>query len=291
MPILYENLTKPQADLCGLVLASSGILFRLSKDRSGIAVWVSAEEYERARQCMGSYFSENRSAPPFPDKRWGGVSVGTILANVIAAAVLLVFYSKIAGAGIEQKMTDLYGSSARAIVGGDIYRGVTSLMLHADMTHLAGNMAGIILFGTAVCAVCGWGVGWLMILMSGVAGHLINAYMYESGHISIGASTAVFGAIGILSGYQLISSQRFHHRGLASWAPLACGLALLGLFGSGPHSDIAAHFFGFAAGAALGLCYAMAVRHPLKLYIQIISICLVFFMIAISWFAGWRGIA
>ncbi|MEZ4602465.1 MAG: hypothetical protein R2861_03365 [Desulfobacterales bacterium] len=39
-------------------------------------------------------------------------------------------------------------------------------------------------------------------LASGISGNLFNAWMYESAHVSIGASTAVFGAVGILAGYQ-----------------------------------------------------------------------------------------
>jgi hypothetical protein len=34
--------------------------------------------------------------------------------------------------------------------------------------------------------------------------------------------------------------------------PLAAGLALLGMLGSDPRSDLGAHFFGFLAGAVLG---------------------------------------
>jgi membrane associated rhomboid family serine protease len=199
-----------------------------------------------------------------------------------------VVHAQIIGAGFEKQITDQYGASASQIVHGSLYRAVTALMLHADMTHLAGNMAGIFIFGTAVCAISGWGVGWLLILGSGITGNLINAYMHESGHISIGASTAIFGAIGILSGCQLMRSRRFHQRRSAAWVPIACGLALLGLLGSSPHSDLAAHFFGFAVGIWLGVCYAWAVRDPLNIYYQIASICLVVFLIAAAWFSGWQ---
>jgi rhomboid protease GluP len=289
MPILYENLTKPQADLCSLILSSSGILFRLSKDKNGFTVWVSDALYHRAQQSMQSYFTENRVSVSFPDKGGAKISKGSIISAILAGLILLAFYAHTSGTDLEQQIVDRYGSSARAILHGDYYRAVTSLMLHADMIHLVGNMVGMVVFGTAVCAVCGWGVGWLMILASGIFGNLINAYMYESGHLSIGASTAVFGAIGILSGYQLIRSQRFHQRRLAAWAPLACGLALLGLLGSGPHSDLSAHFFGFIAGIGMGLAYAMAVRSPFKIYYQVISIILVIFIISMAWISGWKA--
>jgi rhomboid protease GluP len=288
MPILYENLTKPQADLCSLVLSASGIVFRLSKDRQGFTVWVGEDWYGRAQQSMQSYFKENRNAVLFDEKKESRVPGGAVVSGAIASVSLLCFYAQIAGTGNENQITDQYGASAQAILHGDLYRAVTALMLHADMTHLAGNMVGIFVFGTAVCAICGWGIGWLMILLSGVAGNLINAYMHEAGHISIGASTAIFGAIGILSGYQLVASRRFHQRRLAAWAPLACGLALLGLLGSAPHSDLAAHFFGFVAGIVMGVGYAWREHYPLNIYYQIISICLVVFFIVAAWFSGWK---
>jgi rhomboid protease GluP len=286
MPILYENLTKPQADLCILVLSASRIVFRMSKDRHGFTIWVGEEAYRRAQESMQSYFNENREVASFQDKKGPLVSTGSVISGMIASLVLLCFYAQIFQTGHEKEITDQYGASARAILYGDLYRSVTSLMIHADMTHLAGNMAGIFVFGTAICAVCGWGVGWLMILISGIIGNLINAYMHETGHISIGASTAIFGAIGILSGYQLIRSRRVYKRPIVAWAPLACGLALLGLLGSSPHADLAAHFFGFAAGIGMGVCYAWAVRYPLGAYYQIISISLVVIIIVAAWMSG-----
>ena len=97
-----------------------------------------------------------------------------------------------------------YGSSASQIIDGEHYRTITALFLHGDVLHLIGNMAGIALFGTAVCSITGWGVGWLMILFTGSIGNLLNAYFYQAGHRSIGASTAVFGCIGFLSACQFM---------------------------------------------------------------------------------------
>jgi membrane associated rhomboid family serine protease len=73
---------------------------------------------------------------------------------------------------------------------------------------------------------------------------------------------------------------------LTALAPLACGLALLGLLGSGPRSDLAAHFFGFVAGIVMGAAYGKFIQHPLQTLYQVISIGFVVFLISVAWFAG-----
>ena len=283
--MLYENLSKKQADLCALVLTASQIPFRVVYDRNGYDIWVAEDAYQRAVSCMQSYFNENRQPFSFPDES-PLLTIGSVVSSLIAVLILMAIYYWTVTSHSEEFMIEHFGSSARHVLHGNLYRVATSLMLHADLAHLAGNIVGICIFMTAVCAVCGWGVGWLLILISGAVGNWINAVMYESGHVSIGASTAIFGAIGILSGYQLINTRKFHKRRFEAWAPLACGLALLGLLGSGPHSDITAHFFGFTAGTVLGLVYALIFRFPLRLFFQEVSICLAVFMVVMAWLIG-----
>jgi len=101
-----------------------------------------------------------------------------------------------------------------------------------------------------------------MILLSGITGNLFNAYMYESAHVAIGASTAVFGAIGILAGYQGVKWKNRPGKIKKAWVPVACGLALLGLMGSGGvNVDIMAHLFGFGFGILIGGIYGLWVKN------------------------------
>ncbi|HSQ86731.1 MAG TPA: rhomboid family intramembrane serine protease, partial [Desulfobacterales bacterium] len=150
--------------------------------------------------------------------------------------------------------------------------------------HLAGNMVGIAVFGTAVCNITGAGVGWLMILLTGILGNLANAALFRYGHISIGASTSVFGAVGILAAYQLSRKIRIAGQRMKAWLPLAGGLALLGLLGSSKHSDLTAHLFGFIAGILLGLIYDMYLFDLIKKRHQIYCMALTIGTVALSWF-------
>jgi rhomboid protease GluP len=103
----------------------------------------------------------------------------------------------------------------------------------------------------------GSGLGWLAILLAGAAGNLLNALIQSGGHTAIGASTAVFAAVGILSGVMLRRKRYRHAPGLRRWAPLAGGLMLLVYLGlGGERTDIGGHVAGFAVGVVAGVMLA-----------------------------------
>jgi membrane associated rhomboid family serine protease len=284
---LFANLSAEQANTCSTVLASAGIAYRIRRDPHGWAVWVEAGQYDAAYRAMAAYFRENRK-DPFPER--GDASAPSSNARfaeaLFAALFLFVWHMGFHWFETQGTVVRGFGASAGAIGAGEIYRAVTALMIHADAAHLSGNMLGIIIFGAAVTGETGWGLGWLMILVSGIVGNLVNAAMYQSGHLSIGASTAVFGAIGILAGYQVIRRRRQRGRRITAWAPLAGGLALLGFIGSGENVDIAAHFFGFAVGVGMGAGYALFFRRAPGRMVQAVSLLLVFAVIALAWVGG-----
>lgn len=283
---LYEKLSPHDAELCGLVLKSAGIAHRVKKGTRGWSVWVDERQYAAARRTMAAYFAENQPS----DFQTGGPAVDVSrhgYAGVWIAVMLAAFFFFVEQTGQVKEIWSDFGAAADRIVGGEVFRSVTALMLHADAEHLLGNMAGMALFGTAVCQVTGWGVGVLMIVTAGAAGNLINAWMYESAHLSIGASTAVFAAIGILSGYQFVRRPQTDRRRSAAWLPLACGLALLGFLGSGAHVDLAAHLFGFAAGIAAGIGYAHLVRQPGSDAMQLSGLVATLLIVSVSWAVGY----
>ncbi|MBS3810124.1 MAG: rhomboid family intramembrane serine protease, partial [Desulfobacterales bacterium] len=203
---LYENMPADAADLCGLILKASGIPFRVRPETRGWGIWVEARDYERARNAVEQYFRENRGADTAAGDQAALQEHG--YAGIWAAVFLAVVYAAVQHTGAVHAVWSDFGASARRILDGEVYRIVTALMLHADAVHLLGNMAGLAIFATAVCQVAGRGAGMLMILFAGAAGNLVNAWAYTSGHLSIGASTAVFGAIGILSGYQFLRRRK-----------------------------------------------------------------------------------
>lgn len=281
---LYTNLTRDQADTYGLVLTSSGFKYSIIHTTNGWEIWVAESIQEKALKLIEEYvqenqqvvFSEGPKTPPYK-KTFTGLWVPVLLLACHLASTM---------AHTPDTFIRSYGSSASDILNGEVYRTVTSLMLHSGYVHLAGNMAAIAIFGTAVCNLTGAGVGWLMILLTGIFGNLINASLFQYNHISIGASTAVFGAVGILAACQFYTKIKIPDRRKKAWLPLAGGLALLAFLGSDKHSDLTAHLFGFAAGIGLGLVYALYLKQPLKKKHQICCMAITIGTLILSWAAA-----
>ncbi len=148
------------------------------------------------------------------------------------------------------------------------YRPLTSLFLHADMSHLLGNLLVGGIFCVFAIHTFGPLAGWSAILASGFLGNVFTSWLhYPESFKSLGASTATFGALGLLVGGSVLwafQSRSIRRLG-ASVLPLIAGGILLGWFGAGggdPASrvDVLAHVMGFAMGVLLGLVLARARR-------------------------------
>ena len=156
-------------------------------------------------------------------------------------------------------------ADSRAILQGQWWRALTALTLHADLGHLVANLGVGLIFAGALLRFLGVGWTWLGIVLSGAMGNLLNAWGHRvDGHASIGASTAVFGGLGMLVGLQLQVAFRNHRarrdhpraRFRDTLFPIGAGLALLAYLGTGTETgrvDFMAHLFGMLSGGVLGL--------------------------------------
>ncbi len=281
LEILCENLTQDQADTYGLVLDAYGLTYSIRRSGSVWEIWVDETIHDRAVELVEQYIEENLHLP-MPDAQETEPYQRTFT-GIWACLILMACSIAVNMSGSVDKIVREYGASAHDILNGEIYRTVTALMLHSSYPHLAGNMAGIAIFGTAVCNITGAGVGWLMILLTGILGNLTNAALFRYGHISIGASTAVFGAVGILAAYQLCRKIKIVGQRMKAWLPLAGGMALLAFLGSGKHSDLTAHLFGFVAGIGLGILYALFLGRLLEKKHQIYCMAATIGTVVLSW--------
>ena len=281
---LLHGLREDEANVFALTLSSADISHQVVKyHEDGFGLWVNSRDADNAIAVIREYMDENREgeitgpSSDLHDRR--------SLAGVWGALGLLVFHIvPVAVGNHEEGLIRAYGASASHILQGEVWRTVTALTLHSNALHLAGNMLGIALFGSAVCAIAGWGVGGMMILASGSLGNMANALFYETGHVSIGASTAVFGALGVLAAYQFLSKIKHRRQRIKAWVPLAGGLALLAILGSDAGSDIMAHLFGFLSGILLGLGYAFADIRPRRIW-QFLALGCVLVLLAGAWTA------
>lgn len=277
-------MTIEEADTAGLVLASQRIPFRFVRSEyQGVDILINVQDELRANHALFLYSEENQpceNVEPFLEK-FNKTSSGIFISTLL----LMIHMKTSASDSYHAEIVQRFGSSAEKIVDGSWYRCVTALFIHGDALHLAGNMAGIALFCSAVVSISGVGSGWLMILFSGATGNMLNAFFYQTHHVSIGASTAVFGAVGILSAIRATRLLQEKVSRIRALLPVGAGLALLGLLGSSEQTDVLAHFFGFCAGGVFGIFDTLYFRNIVSnTDFQWILLVTAVTLVAISWF-------
>jgi membrane associated rhomboid family serine protease len=140
---------------------------------------------------------------------------------------------------------------------GEWWRPGTALFLHGDVGHLVSNLISGVFVCSAVLATFGNRLGWTLLALASFSGNLASAALrHGTPYHSVGASTAVFAGLGLLTGRALPLSRPV--RGFQPWrgliVPLGAGLTLLALYGAGGQRvDFGAHLCGFAAGLLGGV--------------------------------------
>ncbi len=206
---------------------------------------------------LREYAAESREKllPTIIPSGWAKHPAGVFPLLLWAAALGLVFYFQTQ----DPSLADRGASSSIALMEkGEWWRPFTALFLHGDGPHIVGNLASGAVFGMLVSKSIGAWKGWAMILLSGTAGNVVTSWVtYPEPFVSLGASTAVFGALGILSGSGLVENFRENiaHPWIRTLAPVIAGFVLLGWLGGaapGSNTDVLGHVFGFCAGVLCG---------------------------------------
>ena len=247
-----------EAEQHALVLVASGMPSRLVSHAAGTSLLVASPDAEKARSEIAAYAQENAPRPS-ADPALRPLREGIDGALVYCAALLLVD----AAARLNAFSADwLATGNAQAglIQNGEWWRTITALGLHADVGHLLSNMAFGAILGILLAQVLGAGLTWLAIVTSGAIGNGIAAVLYPADHAAIGASTAVFGALGLLAALAW-GRQAALWRGLRRWRPIAAAIMLLAFLGvGGERTDVGAHIAGLLTGCVAGA--ALYFAHP-----------------------------
>lgn len=238
-----------------LVLQAAGIPSQVERFTSGWTLLVESDSEISAVQELREYQQEREETrktqatlPPVSLISIGSV-LGCVLFCLITSLITRVAWNT--AFGIDWESLGL--SRAGEVAAGRWWLCVTALSLHADIPHLLSNLVFGVLFGLIVSQRLGAGIAWALILLSGFMGNLINALTRDPLHASLGASTAIFGALGLAVGLALWPSLQAEQRWMKRWSPLVAGVVLLSLYGAGgERTDVGAHFWGSAAGFLLG---------------------------------------
>jgi membrane associated rhomboid family serine protease len=257
---LRETGDEKLADEWALVLLAQGLSPRVRRRRDGIVLSVPQDQVERARAVLSAYDSEN------PKKSAASVesthTAGSLVGSAVAGILILLFFIITDVSNSTMSWFERGSADAQKILNGEFWRTVTALTLHADVAHALSNSIAVALFLGALSTVLGVGLGAVLMLLAGAGGNLANAFLHGSAHVSVGASTSIFGAVGLLGGVAVVTRGRISGKRRA-WLPIAAALALLGMLGTGGERvDIWAHLLGLLAGGILGIIIALTTPRP-----------------------------
>ncbi|HJV37095.1 MAG TPA: rhomboid family intramembrane serine protease [Geomonas sp.] len=237
-----------------LVLDARSLECRIEQAGTGWQLVVPAPLFEAACRELRLYVEENHNWPPLPPQE--RPMVHNTLATISVLLLFAIFHNLIAldlvVGGQHPDWLEIGNAHASQILHGEWWRLVTALTLHVDALHLFSNLAIGGFFIVFLCRDLGSGMAWSLILASGILGNLANAYVQLPSHSSVGFSTAIFGAVGLLGAVSMV---RYRHQLRRRWPlPVAAALSLLALLGTeGKNTDLGAHLFGFLFGVILGL--------------------------------------
>jgi rhomboid protease GluP len=284
--VVFEGANQTLSNEQALVLAAARIPHRIVHDQSGYVLIVPADYSAAAARELRMYAEENPL--PVPAARHNAEthpSAGGIVAYVAVLFAVAWLASRHAFGADWYAAGGIDGDLVRA---GDGWRLVTALTLHADPTHLAGNLVFGALFGLFAGRLLGAGVAWLAILTCAAGGNLLNTLLLASEHRSIGASTAVFSALGIVAGHVWHGRLMPRDRWVFRAGPVVGGVALLAYTGMGGglpdrQVDVGAHVMGFVCGFAGGMLLVHLVPRLQRPYVQSIAGTTALAAILIAW--------
>ncbi len=149
-----------------------------------------------------------------------------------------------------------------AFSGGNLLQGrvwtpLTALFLHADSTHLIGNMLFLFVFGNTLEREIGSKKTLAAFLVGGVLSFLLSVYFYDPETLMLGASAAIFTLTAIV---MLVKPLKFSllflmPQGLVAILYFIYNVAAV-YFGTQGNVAFISHIIGFIIGIPLGIAWS-----------------------------------
>src|SRR5215475_3601892 len=222
----------------------------------GFLLQVAPGDAAYAVRHLSQYDAENVPPPPLPPPppvyphAWVGC--------VVYVAVLVGVAWVLSNGLVRLDAFELGELDAVRVQAGEWWRAWTALTLHLDGPHLAANLGAGTWFGYLAARQMGAGTAWLITVTGAALANLLEGLLAAPEHRAVGASTAVFSALGAMSAYSWRERFALPQSWARRWGPLVAGVILLGWTGSaGEGTDVVAHLGGFVVGAILGATAAL----------------------------------
>jgi rhomboid protease GluP len=265
-----------------LVLEARGIEHEVQESSGSWVLIVQPRLAHAAHEEIQRYGAE-RDIPrsrPMSAAPYAGAAIGSL-----GYALILLLTAYCAGIG-------LFGADWLSrgdldpTAGQEWWRSLTALTLHLDQEHLLGNLLFGVIAGIAAGRLVGPGVAWASILAAAALANYAELLIAPADHRSVGASTAVFAALGLLAGLAWRQRLSVRERRWYRWAPLIAGLCLLTLLGAGnEHVDVLGHALGFLFGLGAGWLHAGRGDHRNRgKRLQIVAGLSAAMLVVVAWF-------
>ena len=264
---VFRSARLPECNERAFMLYAVGIASAIARDSTGSVLLVEISDAPAALEHLRQYEIErlNKPPPPPPPKlhpyAWAGSLIYALIVTGVAFAISNGLWRLDA--------FDVGELDAGLVQEGQWWRVWTALTLHLDGPHLAANTLAGVWFGYLASRLLGTGNAWFLVVMGAGLANWIEAFFGPATHRSVGASTAVFTALGLLSAYSWRTRLAYPQRWALRWGPLVAGVVLLSWTGTGGQSleepgggagqsvDVLAHALGFAVGLLAGAAAAL----------------------------------
>jgi rhomboid protease GluP len=248
---VYRSLHRAACEERALMLMALGIASSVEHDGTFWRVLVDPGDALRALAQIHQYRLENiptPAPPPLPPLH-EHAAVGA----VVYVLVLLPVAYAISSGWWRADAFELGALDGERVQAGEWWRVWTALTLHLSADHLFANLGAGVWFGYLAARQLGSGMAWLLIVTGAALANAVEAQWAPPGYQSVGASTAVFAALGLMAAHSWKLRYAWRQSRARRWAPLVAGVVLLGWLGTaGEGTDVIAHLLGFVVGGVLG---------------------------------------
>jgi membrane associated rhomboid family serine protease len=285
-----------------LVLASQGLKHWMEFHGDEWGLTVDERDAPAAAALLETWRKENEGFSEAPPE---AADLDLLIAPLLFLAVPVAAYFLVGFSPSAEWLRGRGEADAARILAGEWWRCLTAATLHADDAHLLSNLvSGYFILNLLNHRL---GIGTLMLLSTAAAGidNFLVAWASGPGHVSLGYSSVVFCALGILAAVETLAlwRRRREHAArqggrtgdgsirfaqLRRLSPLISALFVAVLVGIGEGVDVKAHFYGFALGAALGMVTARLPRGLSRPAAQAGLCAAAFALYGCAWFLALR---
>lgn len=183
-----------------------------------------------------------------------------ILLNLVVFLIMVLMGLNIMSP-TPKELLEIGGNRRLEVLNGEYWRLITSLFIHAGISHLFMNLVSLSFAALILKNVLGKIKLLTSFVVCGILASVSSIFWYEN-TVSVGASGAIFGLYGIILAFTIFNIYPSNERRL-NWILLGLFAGLSLLFGFFVGADNAAHLGGLASGFLLGVLFMLLDKEEL----------------------------